>query len=177
MQSSNANDDDNVLFSDKDDDTPITESPAKSLNVNGKRQMSLSQALFRAMRKTTHQISAVTILEDWHQNKREETYAKTLWSAQVILLDIILVKIAANGRLQTVADLEAAFDPPWILAVEHGGKILALLAQLDLCECNIHKCLLQTNREAKCLWQQAQEEEEQKKQQEEMYKAEAKKHC
>ena len=89
-------------------------------------------ALFRAKQKTTHCLAAVETLENWCECKRREVYSCTSWSAKVLLPDATLAKIAANGRLQTVADMESALNPPWIFAKEHGDEVLALLAQLDI---------------------------------------------
>ena len=124
----------------------------------------------------THCLSAVVILENWCKNKREQSYNCTCWNAKVILPDAVPAKIASNGKLQTMDDLNTAIEPPWVFAGEHGDKVLALLAQLDIRERNFHQRVLQQNRESKWPRQQAQIEEENRRCEQEIIKAAAEKH-
>ena len=122
--------------------------------------MTLSSALYRASRRNAHRISAVTILENWRERKREEVYARTSWCAKVILPDAIITKIAANSRILIVADLEATLDRPWLFAAEHGDEVLALLTQLDLREQDSQEYQHLANRETKHLQTLAEQQEE-----------------
>jgi hypothetical protein len=112
--------------------------PSKSTNANGKRPMQHpSDSDGPAIRRGEHLANVRAALNTWRYNTKRTSHTLGSVTAEVVMPNDILTKLATNARLRTVEDIEAAITKPrWIFTRRHGMEVLALLADLDRAERN-----------------------------------------
>lgn len=75
--------------------------------------------------------SAHDALESLRLKIKERDYLYSSLSADAILPDYVLSKLASRARLKTIEDIEGEKSPPWLYAKKHGAEALAVLRALD----------------------------------------------
>ena len=107
---------------------PVT--PCKERNANGKRQLEEVPVKYAASRRGPVLEEAKDTLTAWQYRTRLERYADASWTAQVLLPDDILKKIASDGTIRELSHF-SKLNPPWVYANEHGEEVISLLTAID----------------------------------------------
>ncbi|KLO19328.1 P-loop containing nucleoside triphosphate hydrolase protein [Schizopora paradoxa] len=117
--------------------------PATTPNANNKRPMALPvnglvEELPKQRRnsvpesRTLHWLKgARTKLMDLRQSLKKRLYARSCLSAEALIPDTVLAKLATKARLRTIDDIRAEIGETWALMEKHGEEALAVLRELD----------------------------------------------
>ena len=101
--------------------------PSKSVNENGKRNMTTKPTTAR--RGGEHLQDARTALESWHFKTKRARYTPSSLTAPSLLPDTVLTTLASASHICTIEDIEDAVT--WVYARRHGAEVLAVLAAVD----------------------------------------------
>ncbi|KLO06459.1 P-loop containing nucleoside triphosphate hydrolase protein, partial [Schizopora paradoxa] len=82
-------------------------------------------------RKKEWLTSARDVLKKLRLDIKEREYLYSSLSADAILPDSVLGKLASKARLRTIEDIEKEINPPWLYARKHGEEVLSVLLTLD----------------------------------------------
>ncbi|KAI0640947.1 P-loop containing nucleoside triphosphate hydrolase protein [Trametes meyenii] len=114
-----------------------------------------------ASRRGQHLADCRARLYRWRMECWKEKYTYCAFDHTILLPDIFLTRLAAQGRLQTVEDLKRCM-PGWAFAEVHGAEVLYVLSVIDIryrLEGEAKKKLAQDTRAKRILEKQGAQEE------------------
>lgn len=119
-----------------------SETPARTPNAHNKRPMvPSSQVAPEPIKRTrgtipekrTDEWLAATRkgLQEWRRDLKETTYVHSILTADALLPDAVLTKLATKARIQTLDDIKGEVGMSWALAKTYGEEVLAMLKEID----------------------------------------------
>ncbi|KDQ49211.1 hypothetical protein JAAARDRAFT_201073 [Jaapia argillacea MUCL 33604] len=99
-----------------------------SINVNGKHPRSNTHSA--SIRQGDWLKHTHTALQEWQYSTKRSKHAPAPFTSEAILPNKTLTMLALNPALQNIEDL----NPPWMLVLDHGDDVLAVLACVDEAE-------------------------------------------